>query len=160
MNAENEQKIKNDEEEEQEEILDDDYLIQLHKHLQVVKNKRKLAEKDTNLINGRVRMLREENKKNLKKIEVTKKKLSIPISPNYSANSTSLNFFSNTISPKINNKSHLHLEIDSKLKNFKLHPLITKQIEKDNRKEKLNSLSFKDFTIVFDEDENKNKKGI
>jgi hypothetical protein len=74
MNAENEQKIKNDEEEEQEEILDDDYLIQLHKHLQVVKNKRKLAEKDTNLINGRVRMLREENKKNLKKIEVTKKK--------------------------------------------------------------------------------------
>ena len=88
----------------------------------------------------------------------TKKKLSIPISPNYSANSTSLNFFSNTISPKINNKSHLHLEIDSILKNFKLHPLITKQIEKENRKEKLNSLSFKDFTIVFDEDENKNKK--
>ena len=31
MNAENEQKIQNEEEEEQEEILDDDYLIQLHK---------------------------------------------------------------------------------------------------------------------------------
>ena len=74
MNAENEQKIKNDEEEEQEEILDDDYLIQLHKYLQDVKYKRKLAEKDTNLIDGRVRMLREENKKNLKKNRSNKKK--------------------------------------------------------------------------------------
>ena len=74
MNAENEQKIQNEEEEEQEEILDDDYLIQLHKYLQDVKYKRKLAEKDTNLIDGRERMLREENKKNLKKIEVTRKK--------------------------------------------------------------------------------------
>ena len=88
----------------------------------------------------------------------TKKKLSIPISPNFSPNSTSLNFFSNSISPKLNNKSHIHFEINSILNNFKLHPLITKQIVKDNSKEKLNSLSFKDFTIVFDEDENKNKK--
>ena len=70
----------------------------------------------------------------------TKKKLSTPISPNFSPNSTSLNFFSNSISPKLNNKSHIHFEINSILNNFKLHPLITKQIVKDNSKEKLNPL--------------------
>ena len=87
-----------------------------------------------------------------------KKKNSIPISPNFSTNSTSVNFFSNTISPKINNKSHLHLQIDSIINKFKLHPLIINQIEKEKRKEKLNSLSLKDFTILFDEDDTKTKK--
>ena len=69
-----EQEEKKENEEEEEEILDDDYLIQLHRCLQDIKNQRKIAEKDTNLIGGRVRMLREENEKNLKKMEVTKKK--------------------------------------------------------------------------------------
>lgn len=87
-----------------------------------------------------------------------KKKNSIPISPNFSINSTSVNFFSNTISPKINNKSHLHLQIDSIINKFKLHPLIINQIEKEKRKEKLNSLSLKDFTILFDDDDTKTKK--
>ena len=87
-----------------------------------------------------------------------KKKNSIPISPNFSTNSTSVNFFSNTISPKINNKSHLHLQIDSIINKFKLHPLIINQIEKEKRKEKLNSLSLKDFTILFDDDDTKTKK--
>ena len=87
-----------------------------------------------------------------------KKKNSIPISPNFSTNSTSVNFFSNTISPKINNKSHLHLQIDSIINKFKLHPLIINQIEKEKRKEKLNLLSLKDFTILFDDDDTKTKK--
>ena len=56
------------------EILDDDYLLQLHQYLQEMKKQRKEAEQNTNLLNGRIRCLRDEEKKTLKKIEVTRKK--------------------------------------------------------------------------------------
>ena len=62
------------EEIEDEEILDDDYLLQLHQYLQQMKKQRKEAEQNTNLLNGRLRCLRDEEKKTLKKIEVTRKK--------------------------------------------------------------------------------------
>ena len=60
--------------EEGEEILDDDYLIQLHKYLQEMKKQRKQAETDVNLLDGRVRCLHDEEKKTQKKIEVTRRK--------------------------------------------------------------------------------------
>ena len=60
--------------EEGEEILDDDYLLQLHKYLQEMKRQRKEAEQNANLLDGRLRCLRDEEKKTLKKIEVTRKK--------------------------------------------------------------------------------------
>ena len=59
---------------ENEEILDDDYLIQLHRYLQEMKKQRKIAEQDANLLDGRLRCLRDEEKKTLKKIEVTRRK--------------------------------------------------------------------------------------
>ena len=78
INSEEDQTPKNDkgnpEEVEQEEILDDDYLLQLHQYLQEMKKQRKEAEQNTNLLNGRLRCLRDEEKKTLKKIEVTRKK--------------------------------------------------------------------------------------
>ena len=64
----------NQEGEEGEEILDDDYLLQLHKYLQEMKKQRKQAEQDANLLDGRLRCLRDEEKKTLKKIEVTRRK--------------------------------------------------------------------------------------
>ena len=63
-----------EEEMEGDEILDDDYLLQLHQYLQEMKKQRKEAEQNTNLLNGRIRCLRDEEKKTLKKIEVTRKK--------------------------------------------------------------------------------------
>ena len=54
--------------EEGEEILDDDYLLQLHKYLQEMKKTRKQAEQDANLLDGRLRCLRDEEQKTLKKI--------------------------------------------------------------------------------------------
>ena len=63
-----------EEEMEGNEILDDDYLLQLHQYLQEMKKQRKEAEQNTNLLNGRIRCLRDEEKKTLKKIEVTRKK--------------------------------------------------------------------------------------
>ena len=78
INSEEDQTPKNDEgnpeDVEQEEILDDDYLLQLHQYLQEMKKQRKEAEQNTNLLNGRLRCLRDEEKKTLKKIEVTRKK--------------------------------------------------------------------------------------
>ena len=71
INSEEDQTPKDDkgnpEEVEQEEILDDDYLLQLHKYLQEMKNARKQAEQDANLLDGRLRCLRDEEKKNIKK---------------------------------------------------------------------------------------------
>ena len=64
----------NQEGEEGEEILDDDYLLQLHKYLQEMKKQRKQAEQDANLLDGRLRCLRDEEQKTLKEIEVTRKK--------------------------------------------------------------------------------------
>ena len=63
-----------DENEENNEILDDDYLIQLHRILQDMKNKRKEAERDANILDGRLKCLRGEEEKTLKKIEVTRRK--------------------------------------------------------------------------------------
>ena len=62
------------EEGEGDEILDDDYLLQLHKYLQEMKKQRKQAEQDANLLDGRLRCLRDEEQKTLKKIEVTRRK--------------------------------------------------------------------------------------
>ena len=59
---------------EENEILDDDYLIQLHRILQDMKNKRKEAERDANILDGRLKCLRGEEEKTLKKIEVTRRK--------------------------------------------------------------------------------------
>ena len=73
-NPPEEQQQENGEEMEGDEILDDDYLLQLHKYLQEMKKQRKQAEQDANLLDGRLRCLRDEEKKTLKKIEVTRKK--------------------------------------------------------------------------------------
>ena len=75
-NEEKEDPIENNEEnnEEENDILDDDYLLQLHQYLQEMKKQRKQAELDANLLTGRLRVLRDEEQKTLKKIEVTRKK--------------------------------------------------------------------------------------
>ena len=73
----NSNQIENPEEEnieENEEVLDDDYLLQLHQYLQEMKKQRKQAEADANILGGRLRVLRDEEKKTIKKIEVTRKK--------------------------------------------------------------------------------------
>ncbi len=67
MNQENE-------DQEEEELLDDDYLLQLHRYLQEVKNRRKQVEQDAQLLDGRLRCLRDENERTEKKIEVTRRK--------------------------------------------------------------------------------------
>jgi len=79
-----EENINNGKEEEQmdkeegvegeDEILDDDYLLQLHQYLQEMKKQRKQAEQDADLLNGRLRVLKDEEQKTLKKIEVTRRK--------------------------------------------------------------------------------------
>ena len=56
------------------EIFDDDYLLQLHKYLQEMKKQRKEAVQNANLMDNHLRCLRDEEKKTLKKIEVTRKK--------------------------------------------------------------------------------------
>ena len=61
-------------EEGEDEILDDDYLLQLHQYLQEMKKQRKQAEQDADLLNGRLRVLKDEETKTLKKIEVTRRK--------------------------------------------------------------------------------------
>ena len=58
----------------EDEVLDDDYLLQLHQYLQEMKKQRKQAEQDADLLNGRLRVLKDEEQKTLKKIEVTRKK--------------------------------------------------------------------------------------
>ena len=73
-NEENNQMENEQNGEEGDEILDDDYLLQLHQYLQEMKKQRKQAEQDANLLDGRLRCLRDEEKKTLKKIEVTRKK--------------------------------------------------------------------------------------
>ena len=67
----NNREIENQEEEnveDNDEVLDDDYLLQLHQYLQEMKRQRKQAEQDANLLGGRLRVLRDEEKKTLKKI--------------------------------------------------------------------------------------------
>ena len=55
-------------------MLDDDYLISLHRRLQLIKKERIRAEQDTQLLDGRVKCLKNEQEKTLKKIAVTRKK--------------------------------------------------------------------------------------
>ncbi len=75
INNQDNNQIENDQNgQDGDEVLDDDYLLQLHQYLQEMKKQRKQAEQDANLLDGRLRCLRDEEKKTLKKIEVTRKK--------------------------------------------------------------------------------------
>ena len=56
-----------------ENILDDDYIVQLHKYLQEKKMQRIQAERDANLLDCRLRCLKEQEENTLKKIEVKRK---------------------------------------------------------------------------------------
>lgn len=71
MNA---QKSKYDQEEQEEQLEDDVYLVELHKRLSAMKNERKKAEQDAQLLENRLKLLHGEETKTVKKIEVTKKK--------------------------------------------------------------------------------------
>ena len=51
------------------EYLDDDYLIQLHHELKKTKQQRKQAEQDTNLLDNRIKCLRNEEIKAIKRNE-------------------------------------------------------------------------------------------
>jgi translation initiation factor RLI1 len=75
MDKPNEQEIQ--QEEEGNDILNDDYLVQLHKYLQQMKEERIKAEKDTQFLDNRVNCLKNENEKTLKKIEVNRRKTQI-----------------------------------------------------------------------------------
>ena len=55
-------------------ISDDDYILELHKKLAQKREIRKISEQGVKILNGRVRCLKEENKKTLAKIDLTKKK--------------------------------------------------------------------------------------
>jgi hypothetical protein len=55
-------------------FIDDDYIYELHKKLKLMKEQRKLSEKENRSLNGRVNCLKNEYEKTLKKIEATKLK--------------------------------------------------------------------------------------
>ena len=55
------------------EYLDDDYLIQLHNELKKTKQQRKQAEQDTNLLDNRIKCLRNEEIKAIKRNEKMKR---------------------------------------------------------------------------------------
>ena len=55
-------------------ICDDDYILELHKKLEEKKELRKISEQNVKILNGRVRCLKDENKKICAKIDITKKK--------------------------------------------------------------------------------------
>ena len=61
------------EEENMDEYLDDDYLIQLHHELKKTKQQRKQAEQDTNLLDNRIKCLRNEEIKAIKRNEQMKR---------------------------------------------------------------------------------------
>ena len=67
-------KNKNEEENNEEQLEDDVYLVELHKRLSAMKNERKKAEQDAQLLENRLKLLHGEETKTVKKIEVTKKK--------------------------------------------------------------------------------------
>ena len=92
------------------------------------------------------------------KIKSKKKISKIPILKNFSTNTSSIKYYSQNASPKYLLKSNLHLKIDSILNDFKSHPLITKQLIQEETKQKLNSLSNKDFNIIFDDKIKENLK--
>jgi len=59
---------------EEEDLENDIYLLELHKRLTAMKKERKKAEQDANLLSNRLNLLKGEEDKTLKKIEVTRKK--------------------------------------------------------------------------------------
>jgi hypothetical protein len=71
----NESKDFKEEQYEDDEYLENDLqLIELHKRLAMMKKERKKAEQDAGLLNNRLNLLKTEEDKAVKKIEVTKKK--------------------------------------------------------------------------------------
>ena len=58
----------------QQELFDDEYILSLHQKLEEKKELRKISEQNVKILNGRVRCLKDENKKTLAKIDLTKKK--------------------------------------------------------------------------------------
>lgn len=59
---------------EDEDFENDLYLVELHKRLVAMKKERKKAEQDASLLDNRLKLLKGEEDKTLKKIEVTRKK--------------------------------------------------------------------------------------
>jgi hypothetical protein len=55
-------------------LTDDDYILELHKKLAQKREIRKISEQGVKILNGRVRCLKDENKKTLAKIDLTRKK--------------------------------------------------------------------------------------
>ena len=55
-------------------IPEDDYILELHKKLEEKRELRKISEQNVKILNGRVRCLKDENKKICAKIDITKKK--------------------------------------------------------------------------------------
>ena len=55
-------------------MSDDDYILELHRKLAEKREIRKISEQGVKLLNGRVRCLKDENKKTLAKIDLTRKK--------------------------------------------------------------------------------------
>ena len=55
-------------------LSDDDYILELHKRLAEKREVRKISEQSVQILNGRVRCLKDENKKTLAKIDLTRKK--------------------------------------------------------------------------------------
>ena len=55
-------------------LSDDDYILELHKKLAQKREIRKISEQGVKILNGRVRCLKDENKKTLAKIDFTRKK--------------------------------------------------------------------------------------
>jgi hypothetical protein len=60
--------------EDQDQYEEDIYLVELHKRLAAMKNERKKAQQDAQLLENRLKLLHGEETKTIKKIEVTKKK--------------------------------------------------------------------------------------
>ena len=55
-------------------LSNDDYILELHKKLAEKREIRRISEQGVKLLNGRVRCLKDENKKTLAKIDLTRKK--------------------------------------------------------------------------------------
>ena len=56
------------------ELWDDEYILELHKKLEEKRELRKISEQNVKILNGRVRCLKDENKKICAKIDIAKKK--------------------------------------------------------------------------------------
>ena len=56
------------------ELNDDEYILELHRKLAQKREIRKISEQGVKILNGRVRCLKDENKKTLAKIDLTRKK--------------------------------------------------------------------------------------